>query len=148
MTSKNERTAMSLQNPIYQDPFISALLKRMPESVAQSFSEQQLECLHHALTFKRGKVHPLDIRGSITIWDHAWYYVVLGGVDRRALSRRQEYALSWSGRFFIAAGLLIAICLILLTLYLVKSAFGIDIIPGHSIGLWDWLNSATSMNGD
>ena len=62
----------------------------------------------------------------------------LFGRNRRILTRRereiQRLALAGMLATFITVSTLFGI----LVLYLVKSAMGIDLIPGFSWGVWDW----------
>jgi hypothetical protein len=63
---------------------------------------------------------------------------VLAGRNRRVLTDReqaiQRLAMATTLAVFITFSALVGI----LVLYLIKSALGIDLIPGFSFGVWGW----------
>ncbi|OCC15609.1 hypothetical protein DBT_0960 [Dissulfuribacter thermophilus] len=126
-------------NGIKNDPFIRELLRKLPSEERDSFTDRQLLALKAALGARRrwGR-HLIDIRGTIGLWRWRYYYVILGGRERRKLSRRQEQMLRSVKLAFLVGFLTFSSLLGLLIIYLVKSALGIDLIPGFSLGIWDW----------
>lgn len=121
-----------------QDPFVVGLLQRMPETVAKTFTDDQLLGLKVALGARQWRRHAVDIRGAIGFWRWRWYYVLVAGRERRQLTRRQE-ALALRAKLLVLSGVLLFFLLFsLIFLYLLKSALGIDLFPGHSLGLWGW----------
>jgi hypothetical protein len=125
---------------ISDDPFVVGLLQRMPAPVRETFTDEQLLGLKVALGARQWRRHPVDVRGAIGFWRWRYYYVVVAGRERRLLTRREEL-LARAGRLALLAGFLTCSALLgLLILYLVKSALGIDLIPGYSLGIWDWFN--------
>lgn len=116
------------------------LLRKMPQNVAQSFSEEQLNHLHSALGANSWKRHSIDVRTTFPVpfVKSRLYFVLLVGRNRRDLSR-QERQISAFTFALIVSGFVIASALFgLLVLYLLKSALGIDLVKGHSTGIWDW----------
>lgn len=120
------------------DPFIQDLLQRLPRSDRDSFSAAQLLALKVALAGRRWGRHALDVRGALSFWRWRYYYVVVLGRERRQLSRRQEDLSRTVKALLLLTFLIFSVLLGLIVLYLVKSALGIDLIPGHSLGLWSW----------
>lgn len=123
---------------IRDDPFVVGLLGRMPGTVRESFTDEQLLALKVALGARQWRRHSIDARGTLGFWRWRYYYVVVAGRERRHLTRREEQ-LARAGKFALLAGFLVCSVLCgLLVLYLVKSALGIDLFPHYSLGLWGW----------
>ncbi|NQY50041.1 MAG: 3-phosphoshikimate 1-carboxyvinyltransferase [Colwellia sp.] len=125
---------------ISEQPAIIKLLSRMPEEVADSFTDEQLTHLLTAVGSRGWGKHKVDFRGTFKLPFYQWryYYVLLAGRNYRELSR-QERRMSLTITAFISSLFIIfSATLGLLVLYLVKSALGIDIFPGFSLGIWDW----------
>jgi hypothetical protein len=127
-----------------ETPLIINLLSRMPASVADSFNDEQLSNLLIALASRGWGKHAIDLRGTLRIpfYRRRFYYVLLLGRNYRELSR-QEIQISIFG-VTLMFSIFLGGCMIfgLLALYLIKSALGIDIFPGFSLGIWDWFKSA------
>ena len=62
----------------------------------------------------------------------------LAGRNKRVLSARERQVQRLSMAIVLAVVLTIGSVLGVLILYLVKSALGIDLIPGFSFGVWGW----------
>jgi hypothetical protein len=125
---------------IQDEPAIKSLLSRMPTDVAGSFSEQQLTHLFTAIGDRSAGRHAVDLRGTFKIPFHRWrfYYVFLVGRNRRDLTRQEVVISTFTISLFVALFIMFSIALGLLTLYLLKSAAGINLLPGVSLGIWDW----------
>ncbi|MFN4237568.1 MAG: hypothetical protein ACK4FZ_10085 [Vogesella sp.] len=123
---------------IRRDASIQNLLARMPPEVAQTFTEAQLAALRVALGARSWGRHAVDLRGTFAVWRWRYYFVFLLGRNRRELSRRERQLSLLLQAAFLALVLLCSTLLGLLVLYLVKSALGIDLFPGLSLGIWDW----------
>jgi hypothetical protein len=125
---------------ISNQPAITKLLSRMPEEVASSFTDEQLTHLLTAVGSRGWGKHKVDFRGTFKLPFYQWryYYVLLAGKNHRELSRKEKrmslvITATLSSLFIIfSAGIG------LLVLYLIKSALGIDLFPGFSLGIWDW----------
>ena len=125
---------------ISEQPAIIKLLSRMPEEVADSFTDEQLTHLLTAVGSRGWGKHKVDFRGTFKLPFYQWryYYVLLAGRNYRELSR-QERRMSLTITAIISSLFIIfSATLGLLVLYLVKSALGIDIFPGFSLGIWAW----------
>ena len=128
-------SATSLQH----DPFVIGLKQRLPEALRESFSDDQLRGLRSALATRSWARHKLDLRGTFTLWRTQYYFVVVGGRNKRNLSRAQEKLSMAAKAGAITLFLFFSLMLGLVALYVLKSALGIDLLPNHSLGLWDWL---------
>ena len=123
---------------IRNDPFVKGMLERLPSNQRESFSDDQLMSLKIALGARTWHVHPVDLRWSMKIWKRSYYFVGIVGVNQRPLSRRQQ-ELAMTGKVLVLTGIIAFSTLLgLLLLYLLKSAAGLNILPGFSFGIWDW----------
>lgn len=129
--------------PIREDGTIQELLNKFPADIADSFSEKQLLHLKTALVARKWGKHTIDIRGTFPLpfVSSRYYYVLLFGKNYRELSRQEKQISLLSKSVFISGFLLFCALLGLLILYLVKSALGIDLLPGYSLGVWGWFKS-------
>lgn len=119
---------------IKYDPAVQNLLKRMPKHVQASFSDEQLSHLKVAIGARQWGEHALDCRGVIRFFKYRYYFVVLAGRNRRQLSQVEKKASSVAQAIVVTISLFI----ILLILYLIKSALGINIFQGFSFGIWTY----------
>ncbi|MDH3349609.1 MAG: hypothetical protein OEM02_16100 [Desulfobulbaceae bacterium] len=126
---------------IRQDPFVKGLVARLPEQYRDSFDNEQLVALKIAMGARQWGNHLLDVRGTLGFWRWRYYYVVIGGRERRTLSRRQQNMARMTKLYVLALFLMFSALLGVLMIYLVKSAIGIDLIPGFSWKIWDWFNN-------
>ena len=77
-------------NDFKTDPVITRLLERMPDKVADSYSEEQLAYLRNAIGAREWGRHKVDLRGTIKFIKWRYYYVVLAGRNRRTLSEKER----------------------------------------------------------
>ncbi|HLA28057.1 MAG TPA: hypothetical protein VJZ49_09205 [Syntrophales bacterium] len=125
-------------NTISHDHFIRSLLAKLPAESRDTFSDAQLIGLKAALGGRTWGVHAIDIRHSLKFWRWHYYFVFLAGRNRRELSRREENLARMATATVLTIFILMSTLLGLLVLYLVKSALGIDLIPGFHLGIWDY----------
>ena len=124
---------------IHQDPVITRLLEKMPKKVASSFNEEQLSHLRNAIGAREWGKHKLDVRGTVKFFKWRYYYVILAGRNRRSLSEKEVKVARVLTASIVATFITFAVLLGLIVIYLIKSALGINLIDGWSLGLWDWL---------
>lgn len=122
---------------IRNDPAVQRLLERMPEDVAASFTEPQLAHLRVALGARQWGKHAVDLRGTLGLGRWRYYYVVLAGRNSRSDGRQGQLSL-WLTSALLSVVLIAAFGFILVVLYLLKSALGIDVFADYSFGVWDW----------
>lgn len=134
---------MSKKNHPTSDPAMQALLKRLSPSIANSFTTEQLIALASIVGARGGRVHAIDVRTTIKLpfVPFSFYLVFLMGKNRRTLNATEQCIAVFSMFLFIALNVIFLTCFIIVILYLIKSALGIDLIGGYSTGLWDWFTT-------
>lgn len=130
-----------MKQPQNSDWFEQGLLKRLPEELRESFSQEQLSALKIAFGARKWGQHPVDIRGTLKVWSWRYYFVILIGRNKRELSRAEQKTAAFVQALFLLIFLTLSTLLGLLVLYLIKSAMGIDIFPHFSLGIWGWFKS-------
>lgn len=120
------------------DPFVLGLKQRLPEHLRESFTDQQLEGLRRAFATRSWARHKVDLRGTFRLWSNQYYFVFVGGRNKRNLSRGQRSLSLAAKAGVITVFLMISMMVGLVALYLIKSALGINLLPNYSLGLWDW----------
>mgnify|MGYP003636790323 FL=1 len=125
---------------ISNQPAIKKLLSRMPEDIAESFTDEQLTHLLTAVGSRSWGKHKVDLRGTFKLPFYRWryYYVVLAGRNHRELTRKERRISIIITTVVSSLFLMFSAALGLLVLYLVKSALGIDLFPNFSLGIWGW----------
>ncbi|RVU37581.1 3-phosphoshikimate 1-carboxyvinyltransferase [Rheinheimera riviphila] len=113
----------------------------MPADIGESFTEQQLSHLRVALGARQWGKHQLDLRGTLRIFHWRYYYVVVAGRNLRDGARSQQQFSKLMLAVIISMLLVVSAGLGVLLLYLVKSAFGIDLFDGFSLGIWSWFKA-------
>ncbi|AHF04189.1 EpsP [Marichromatium purpuratum 984] len=124
-----------------QDAALQHLMARMPPKIQTSFSEEQLSYLKLALVGRKWGNHSIDWRGTLKFIHYRYYFVILLGRNRRELSRGERQIGLLFQAAFLGIFLIFSVLMGLLMLYLAKSAAGVDLIPGFSLGIWDWFKS-------
>ena len=123
---------------IQSDPVVTKLLDKVPREMRASFSDEQLVALKIALGGRAWGTHAVDARWTLKWWRWQYYFVFLAGRNRRVLTDRERQIQRLSMAIFLAALLLVSTLLGIFVLYILKSALGIDLIPGFSFGVWGW----------
>ncbi|MCQ4320608.1 3-phosphoshikimate 1-carboxyvinyltransferase [Pseudomonas stutzeri] len=121
-----------------QDPFVVGLKQRLPAELRETFTPQQLDALRNAFANRSWARHKLDLRGTFSLWSNQYYFVLVGGRNKRSPSRAQRSLSLAAKAGAITAFLFFSLLVGLVALYLVKSALGINLLPNYSLGLWDW----------
>lgn len=134
---------MAIKRPIsvHEDPALQNLLAKVPDRVKNTFTEEQLSYLRNAIVNRQWRNHTVDARGTIPWFKYRYYYVFIAGKNKRDLSRAEQQASRLINAVFVASFLSISITLGLLILYLMKSALGINLFDGFSLGIWDWFKT-------
>ena len=120
------------------DPTIRSLLNRMPSDVQDSFTEDQLAHLKVAIGARQWGKHAVDCRGVFKFFKYRYYFVILAGRNRRELSKKEQKIAAISQAITVSLFSFFVITILLLIIYLVKSALGIDIFSNYSFGVWAW----------
>ncbi|MEP0356787.1 3-phosphoshikimate 1-carboxyvinyltransferase [Paraglaciecola sp.] len=134
---------MAKSSNIKEEAAIKKLISRMPNSVANSFTEDQLLHLKIALGARKWGKHKIDIRGTFPFpfVRSKIYYVFLIGKNHRELSRNEKAVSAFTFTLLSSIFILFCILLGLLILYLIKSALGINLFENFSLGIWSWFKS-------
>jgi hypothetical protein len=127
--------------PIEDDPAIKNLLARMPESIKNSFSEDQLYHLRNAVASRQWGSHTVDYRTTFKIFTRRYYLVFLMGHNIRVISRGQIKRQLLLNALLVSVFICFSIVIGLTILYLIKSALGIDLFEDFSLGIWTWFKS-------
>ncbi|WP_019613750.1 hypothetical protein [Psychromonas ossibalaenae] len=136
LPDKSENSESNEQ--LKRDAELSLFLKRMPETVRDSFSHKQLSSMKSAINSQNRGNHTIDIRHTIKFFHYHYYYVFIAGRDLRELTRREKHISLLMKTAFTTIFLSLCALLGILVLYLIKSAMGINIFPNYSFGVWDW----------
>jgi len=126
------------RDKLKNDIALRKLLQRMPKNVQDSFTEEQLANLKIAIGARTWGSHVIDLRSTVKMFRYRYYYVFVAGRNRRELSARERRIGLFIQAVALASFLTFSALLGVLVLYLLKSAAGIDIIPGFSFGVWGW----------
>lgn len=141
MTASTSPISTSTIEDIRNDPVIARLLNAMPESVAESFDDQQLSCVKQAMSSREWGQHKVDVRGTIKLFKWRYYYVILAGRNQRTLSPAELKFAALMNATLITLFISVSVLFGLIVLYLIKSALGINLIEGWSLGLWGWFKA-------
>lgn len=135
---------MRKKHAIRKDPDIMNLLSRLPSDTAKALTDTQLRHLKVAIGSGQYRKHKVDLRGTFPVpfYPSRIYFVLLMGRNVRALSRQEKSIAFASILLMITLFLVISSLMGLVILYLLKSALGINLLEGYSLGLWDWIKSA------
>lgn len=125
----------SSRNPIVIDRFYEALDQDIN---AQLTPEQKEEIENAIVSITLASRHRIDIRKSFPFFGKRLYLVFLLGRDLRSRSRPESRLSRVLVTFLIMFATLFLLCCVLLTLYMIKSALGIDVFQHFHVGIWDW----------
>ncbi|WP_337018459.1 hypothetical protein [Leclercia sp. AS011] len=123
------------RNPIVIDRFYEVLDKDVR---AQLTPEQKEEIENAIVSITLASRHRVDFRKSFPFFGKRLYLVFLLGRDHRARARPESRLSRIVVTFLILFATLFLLCCVLLTLYMIKSALGIDVFQNFHVGIWDW----------
>jgi hypothetical protein len=128
---------------IRKDPDIMSLLSRLPLETASVLTDIQLSHLKVAIGSGQYRKHKIDIRGTIPLpfFPSRIYFVLLVGRNVRSLSRQEKSIAITSMLLLTVIFLIFSSALGLVIIYVLKSALGINLVEGYSLGLWDWIKN-------
>jgi hypothetical protein len=128
---------------IRKDPDIMSLLSRLPKETASVLTDIQLSHLKVAIGSGQYRKHKIDIRGTIPLpfFPSRIYFVLLVGRNVRSLSRQEKSIAITSMLLLTVIFLIFSSALGLVIIYVLKSALGINLVEGYSLGLWDWIKN-------
>jgi hypothetical protein len=128
---------------IRKDPDIMSLLSRLPVETAAVFTDIQLSHLKVAIGSGQYRKHKVDMRGTIPLpfFPSRIYFVLLMGRNVRSLSRQEKSIAVTTMLLLTVIFLVFSSALGLVIIYILKSALGINLLEGYSLGLWDWIKN-------
>jgi hypothetical protein len=126
---------------IRKDPDIMSFLSRLPQETASVLTDTQLSHIKVAIGSGQYRKHKVDIRGTFPVlfFPSRIYFVFLMGRNIRSLSRQEQNIAFTSMLLLTTLFLMFSTILGLVIVYIIKSALGINLLEGYSLGLWDWI---------
>lgn len=123
------------------DPFLERFFARVPKDIAASFNDDQLLAIKQAFAESASRSHALDLRLSLPFLFSRFYFVVIAGPERRSKANRvrrlpRRRITRFANTAFTVAVLVLTLLALIGSVYVLKSAFGIDLLPDTSLGLW------------
>lgn len=111
----------------------------MDPKIAQTLTAEQKESIEQSLlTTTLVSRHPVDIRRSFSFLRRRYFLVFLLGHDHRKSARETSTVGRVVSTIGITLGIVFCILSVLLMLYMIKSALGIDVFKNFHVGIWDW----------
>ncbi|WP_045036293.1 hypothetical protein [Photobacterium iliopiscarium] len=130
----NCNTNCTQENSTIKDRFFNS----MSDDVLLSFTpEQKQEIEKSIIKNTSGSDHCIDLRPVIGFGKWRYYTVFIVGKDRRYQARKRESLSLLVKSLVILFGCIGLFMSAVLTMYLIKSALGIDIFKHFSFGVWD-----------
>lgn len=126
--------------------FVRKFASSMPSHIAETFTDAQLRAIIRAYGVRSWGRHAIDFRFTLPILTRTYYFVFLAGIDKRPRSRnraeRHSHPMAKLGNIlFLLFILLLLLSFVLGAFYVLKSALGLNIAPGFSLGVWDSIQS-------
>ena len=124
------------------DAFTHHTMSCIEPKVRQTLTPEQLSAIEVAVSTSRARTaRPLNIRGTIPLFFKRFYIVFVFGRDRRESTREVEFERRRKANFlttllFLAYVSVPVLIVVLVSLYFMKTALGIDLFAGH---IWDYL---------
>ncbi|TWI55624.1 hypothetical protein IQ22_01550 [Pseudomonas duriflava] len=123
------------------DKFVQGLKERLPVHLKDSFTPDQLAALQLIFGARAWGRHTLDYRTNLTFWRKRYYLILLAGHSSSAPTRNSSEVSLFLKAFItgllMLCSLVAATVLVVLVLYLMKSALNINYLPDFSFGVWD-----------
>lgn len=130
----NCNTSYAQQESSIKDRFFNS----MSDDVLSSFTlEQKQEIEKSIVKNTSGSDHCIDLRPVIGFGKWRYYTVFIVGKDRRYQTRKRASLSLLVKSLLILFGCIGLFMFAILTMYLIKSALGIDIFKHFSFGVWD-----------
>lgn len=128
-----------MTSPQNRPPAIERFYAHLDERIAEELTSEQKEGVEKALLATTlTSRHQIDIRRSFPFFSKRYYLVFLFGRDLRRQHRQESTLSRMLLTFLLLIAVLFVTCCILLTLYMIKSALGIDVFQNFHVGIWDW----------
>ena len=128
-----------MTSPQNRPPVIERFYAHLDERISHELTPEQKDEVEKAvIAITLASRHLIDIRRSFPFFGKRFYLVFLFGRDLRQQHRQESTLSRILLTFLLLIGVLFVTCCILLTLYMIKSALGIDVFQHFHVGIWDW----------
>jgi hypothetical protein len=122
------------QTPTSTDAFLNRFLTSIPPEVAATFTEAQLDAIKKELGTRAWNPQPVDLRLSVPVLDRKFFFVLLGGPERRSrdrlrVERRKHPILTFANTLVISAFIFMTITSAFGTAILVKRRTNMNVFP-------------------
>lgn len=122
-----------------QQRLLAHFYSSLDEATVNELTNEQKKSIERALiSTGLGSNNRIDIRKSVSVFNKRYFFVFLLGRDFRQQLRHESPFALFMMTLLSALGIMALFSLVILTLYLIKSALGIDIFHNFSFGIWDW----------
>jgi len=128
----------SEKRPAAIERFYDALSKQTAEQLT---AEQKTEVEKAIIAITLASRHKADLRWSLPFFGKRFYLVFLISRDMCKRARHESTLFDLLVAFLLLSGFLFLMLCVLLTLYMIKSALGIDVFHNFHVGIWDWWRS-------
>jgi hypothetical protein len=122
------------------ETFAEFTISRIDPAVRATLTDVQRDAIRQALMADSGdRRHSLDLRFTVPLYFVHYYFLILGGRDRRRSTSFKEGSrlekTPWSLRRLVAVSVYVALAgaflyVMFMGLYVLKREMGIDIFPG------------------
>ncbi|HGN9373819.1 TPA: hypothetical protein ACK11E_003875 [Citrobacter pasteurii] len=128
-----------MTSPQNRPPVIERFYAQLDVHISEGLTPEQKEGIEKAIVASTlASRHRIDIRRSFPFFGKRFYLVFLFGRDLRQRHRQESTLSTMLLTFLLLLGTLFVTCCVLLTLYMIKSALGIDVFQHFHVGIWDW----------
>lgn len=128
-----------MPNSQNRPPIVERFYDVLDPQISQQLTQEQKDGVEKAvLAISLGSRHAIDFRRSFPFFGKRFYLVFLFGRDLRHWHRKESTLSNILIALLLLFVVLFVTCCVLLTLYMIKSALGIDVFQNFHVGIWDW----------
>lgn len=112
------------------DPFFRHYFRRIDPEVAASFTAEQRRAIKLMFAMRSAPHHAIDMRKSVGIFGRRFYFVLLGGVEKRHVQRLHREGMA-SHTLDVLATIVAAMVLLVPVggvFYLANAALGVELV--------------------
>jgi len=143
-TIKSGATSEAAKSAKANHHFVRKFADAIPANIAETFSDEQLRAIIRAYGIKSWDRHAVDLRFTLPVLARTYYLVFLLDLDKRPRNRAEHHSHPFAtvgNVIFLLLIMLLLLSFVLAAFYILKSAFGVNIAPGFSLGIWDRIQS-------
>lgn len=129
-----------MDNSDKQPRVLERFYHALDEETSNTLTDKQKQAVERAvMDITLATRHRVDFRRSFPLFSRRYYVVFLFGRDLRRCQREESPLRRLVVSVLVVLALILGLGSVFITLYLIKSALGIDIFKDYHLGLWDWL---------